>query len=102
MEFLVVLLSAFFFTLVVLFSRGIKSMIIVPVRKLLAGTREVGLGNLEVTIEHRSRDEMMTLIDGFNTMIRNLKAHEQELAELRRRWPGPRWPARSPTRSRTR
>ncbi|MCX6568411.1 MAG: HAMP domain-containing protein, partial [Candidatus Aminicenantes bacterium] len=80
-EFLV-LLSAFFFTLVVLFSRGIKSMIIVPVRKLLAGTREVGLGNLEVTIEHRSRDEMMTLIDGFNTMIRNLKAHEQELAEM--------------------
>jgi signal transduction histidine kinase len=80
-EFLVVI-SAFFVVLVVVFSRGIKSMIIVPVRKLLAGTREVGLGNLEVTIEHRSRDEMMTLIDGFNTMIRNLKAHEQELAEM--------------------
>ena len=80
-EFLV-LLSAFFAAMVVVFSRGIKSMIIVPVRKLLAGTREVGLGNLEVTIEHKSRDEMMTLIDGFNTMIRNLKAHEQELAEM--------------------
>jgi signal transduction histidine kinase len=76
------LLSAFFTVMVVLFSRGIRSMIIVPVRKLLAGTREVGLGNLEVTIEHRSRDEMMTLIDGFNTMIRNLKAHERELAEM--------------------
>ncbi len=76
------LLSALFVLLVVLFSRGIRSMIIVPVRKLLAGTREVGLGNLEVTIEHRSRDEMMTLIDGFNTMIRNLKAHERELAEM--------------------
>ena len=80
-EFLVVL-SAFFLVLVVVFSRGIRSMIIVPVRKLLAGTREVGLGNLEVRIEHRSRDEMMTLIDGFNTMIGNLKAHEQELAEM--------------------
>jgi len=80
-EFLAVL-SAFFLVLVVVFSRGIRSMIIVPVRKLLAGTREVGLGNLEVRIEHRSRDEMMTLIDGFNTMIRNLKAHEQELAEM--------------------
>ncbi|MCU0244841.1 MAG: HAMP domain-containing histidine kinase, partial [Acidobacteria bacterium] len=77
-EFLV-LLSAFFVVLVVLFSRGIRSQIIVPIRKLLAGTREVGLGNLEVAIEHRSRDEMMTLIDGFNTMIRNLRAHEQEL-----------------------
>ena len=80
-EFLVVL-SAFFIVLVVVFSRGIRSMIIVPVRKLVAGTKEVGLGNLEVRIEHRSRDEMMTLIDGFNTMIRNLKAHEQELAEM--------------------
>jgi signal transduction histidine kinase len=80
-EFLVVL-SAFFAVLVAVFSRGIRSMIIVPVRKLLAGTREVGLGNLEVMIEHRSNDEMMTLIDGFNTMIRNLKAHEQELAEM--------------------
>jgi len=80
-EFLAVL-SAFFVVLIVLFSRGIRSMIIVPVRKLLAGTREVGLGNLEVSIQHHSRDEMMTLIDGFNTMIRNLKAHEQELAEM--------------------
>ena len=80
-EFLVVL-SAFFIVLVVLFSRGIKSLFIVPVRKLLAGTREVGLGNLEVSIEHQSRDEMMTLIDGFNTMVRNLRAHEQELAEM--------------------
>jgi signal transduction histidine kinase len=80
-EFLV-LLVAFFSVLVIVFSRGIRSMIIVPVRKLLAGTREVGLGNLEVRIEHRSRDEMMTLIEGFNTMIKNLKAHEQELAEM--------------------
>lgn len=80
-EFLVVL-SAFFIVLVFVFSRGIRSMIIVPVRKLLAGTREVGLGNLEVQIGHRSRDEMMTLIDGFNTMVRNLRAHEQDLAEM--------------------
>jgi signal transduction histidine kinase len=80
-EFLV-LLVAFFTVLVIVFSRGIRSMIIVPVRKLLAGTREVGLGNLEVRIDHKSSDEMMILIDGFNTMIKNLKAHEQELAEM--------------------
>ncbi|HYA48351.1 MAG TPA: HAMP domain-containing sensor histidine kinase, partial [Burkholderiales bacterium] len=80
-EFLV-LLAAFFSILVMVFSRGIRSIVIVPVRKLLAGTREVGLGNLEVRIDHRSRDEMMTLIEGFNTMVRNLKAHEQELAEM--------------------
>jgi signal transduction histidine kinase len=80
-EFLV-LLAAFFSVLVILFSRGIRSIVIVPVRKLLAGTREVGLGNLEVQIDHRSRDEMMTLIEGFNTMVKDLKAHEQELAEM--------------------
>jgi signal transduction histidine kinase len=80
-EFLV-LLIAFFSVVVIVLSRGIRAMIIVPVRKLLAGTREVGLGNLEVQIDHRSRDEMMTLIDGFNTMVKNLKAHEQELAEM--------------------
>jgi signal transduction histidine kinase len=76
------LLAAFFSILVILFSRGIRSIVIVPVRKLLAGTREVGLGNLEVRIDHQSRDEMMTLIEGFNAMIKNLKAHEQELAEM--------------------
>ena len=80
-EFLV-LLSAFFAVLVVVFSRGIRSMIIVPVGKLLAGTRAVGLGDLDVRIEHRSRDEMMTLIEGFNAMIRSLRAREQELAEM--------------------
>jgi signal transduction histidine kinase len=80
-EFLV-LLAAFFTVLVILFSRGIRSIVIVPVRKLLAGTREVGLGNLEVRIDHKSHDEMMTLIDGFNTMTKNLKAHEQELADM--------------------
>ncbi|HVP89871.1 MAG TPA: ATP-binding protein [Terriglobales bacterium] len=80
-EFLI-LLAAFFTLMVVAFSRGIRTIVIVPVRKLLAGTREVGLGNLEVRIDHRSRDEMMTLIDGFNTMVQNLKAHEQELAEM--------------------
>jgi signal transduction histidine kinase len=80
-EFLV-LLAALFIVMVLLFARGIRSMIIVPVRKLLAGTREVGLGNLEVRIDHDSNDEMMTLIEGFNAMTKNLKAHEQELAEM--------------------
>jgi len=80
-EFLI-LLAAFFSILVILFSQRIRSIVIVPVRKLLAGTREVGLGNLEVRVDHRSRDEMMTLIEGFNTMVKDLKTHEQELAEM--------------------
>jgi signal transduction histidine kinase len=80
-EFLV-FISVFFIALVLLLARGMGAMIISPVRKLLAGTKEVSLGNLEISIEHASHDEMKTLIDGFNSMIKNLKKHQQEIAEL--------------------
>jgi len=80
-EFLI-LISIFFAGLVFLFARAIRVMIVVPVRKLLAGTHEVSLGNLEVTIDYPSQDEMKTLVDGFNAMVRNLKAHQQEIAEM--------------------
>ena len=80
-EFLV-FISVFFVIIVLLFARGMGAIIITPIKKLLAGTREVGLGNLEVSIEHRPRDEMRTLIDGFNAMIKNLKRHQQELTEM--------------------
>jgi signal transduction histidine kinase len=80
-EFLV-FVSAFLILVVLIFARGIGRMIISPVKKLLMGTREVGLGNLEITIEHRSHDEMKTLVDGFNAMIKDLKRHQQEIADL--------------------
>ncbi len=80
-EFLV-LLSALFVVLVIVISRSIRSIIIVPVGKLLSATRAVGMGSLDVEIRHDSRDEMMTLIEGFNAMVKNLKAREQELAEM--------------------
>ena len=80
-EFLL-LISIFLAGLVFLFARAIRVMIVVPVRKLLAGTREVSLGNLEVTIDHPSQDEMKTLVDGFNAMVHSLKTHQQELAEM--------------------
>jgi signal transduction histidine kinase len=80
-EFLV-FVSAFLILFVLLFARGIGRMIISPVKKLLAGTREVGLGNLETAVEHRSHDEMKTLVDGFNAMIKDLKRHQQEIADL--------------------
>ncbi len=80
-EFLV-FVSVFFISLVLLFARGIGQTIISPVQKLLAGTREVSLGNLDIFIEHKSHDEMKMLIEGFNTMIKNLKRHQQEIAEL--------------------
>ena len=77
-----ILISVFFLAAVLLFARGIGGMIIKPIQKLLAGTKEVSLGNLEITIPHKTHDEMKTLIDGFNTMIRNLKQHQQDLADM--------------------
>ncbi len=76
------LISVFFLAAVLLFARGIGSMIIKPIQKLLVGTKEVSLGNLEISIPHKTHDEMKTLIDGFNTMTRNLKQHQQDLADM--------------------
>ncbi len=75
-------ISSFFIFIVLLFARGIGSMIITPIQKLLAGTKEVGLGNLEISIPHEHRDEMKTLIDGFNSMVKSLKKHRQDMAEM--------------------
>jgi len=83
-EFLV-FIGIFFVGTVLVLARGIGAMIVTPVRRLLAGTREAALGNLEFEVEYRGRDEMKTLVDGFNAMIRNLKSHQQEMADLGRK-----------------
>ncbi len=80
-EFLV-FISVFFVAVVLILARAMGRMIITPVNKLVAGTREVGLGNLDISVEHRSRDEMKTLVDGFNAMIKDLKRHQEEIADL--------------------
>lgn len=74
--------SVFFILLIAAFSRAIKRMIILPINKLIRATQQVSLGNLDVQVEHRGQDELKSLVDGFNTMVENLKAHEKELAEL--------------------
>ena len=75
-------ISVFFIAVVLVFARGIGDMIVTPIRKLLMGTKEVSSGNLEISIPHKPQDEMKTLIDGFNSMIKNLKKHQQELTDV--------------------
>ena len=75
-------LSVFFVGLVVLLARAIGSMIVTPIRSLLAGTRAAALGNLDFQVDYSRRDEMKTLIDWFNGMIQSLKDHQRELADL--------------------
>jgi signal transduction histidine kinase len=83
-EFLI-FFAVFFIAMVLILARGIGSMIVTPIHRLLAGTREAGLGNLEFSISYDRRDEMKTLVDGFNAMIAGLKQHQRELAELGRK-----------------
>jgi len=80
-EFLL-LASALFALAVAYFARRLGATIITPIRKLLSGTREVSLGNLEISLRHHPDDEMKTLFLGFNAMVRSLKQHQQELAEM--------------------
>ena len=47
-----------------------------PVRALLAGTREVDQGNLEVQLRVTSRDEIGQLMDIFNAMVRGVREKE--------------------------
>jgi len=81
-------ISVFFIAAVLIFARGIGSMIVTPIKKLLLGTKEVSLGNFEVSIQHKPQDEMKTLIDGFNAMVENLKKHQQELADMSKKVAG--------------
>jgi len=80
-EFLL-LASAFFAAAVAFFARRLGATIVTPIRKLLSGTREVSLGNLEISLRHDPDDEMKTLFLGFNAMVRSLKQHQQELADM--------------------
>jgi len=75
-------ISALSLIVVLLFARSLGSLVITPIKQLLTATREVSAGNLEVFIAHRGRDEIQTLIDGFNRMVKSLKQHQQELAEM--------------------
>ncbi|MGQ9801234.1 MAG: sensor histidine kinase [Candidatus Saccharicenans sp.] len=77
--------SVFFILLIAFLVATIKKMVVLPINQLIRATQEVSLGNLDVRVEHQARDELKSLVDGFNTMVENLKAHEKELAELSQR-----------------
>jgi signal transduction histidine kinase len=79
------LISFFFIIIVALLARGLGQSIIRPIQLLLQATKEVSMGNLEVSIFYPKKDEMKTLIDRFNFMVKSLKQHQQELAEMSRK-----------------
>ena len=56
-----------------------KRLIIRPIKKLLAGTREVVSGNYSVQVNIASRDEFGELAHAFNSMTASLKEHVRSI-----------------------
>ncbi len=75
-------ISIFFLLVVIFMARAFGDTIIKPIRLLLQGTEEISMGNLEVSLDYKRKDEMKNLIDRFNNMVKSLKHHQQELAEM--------------------
>ncbi len=68
--------------IVVSLSGGFIWMVVhIPVKKLIAGTKEVSNGNLDHVIDIRSQDEIGVLAQSFNEMTRKLKQAYDEIKQ---------------------
>jgi two-component system nitrogen regulation sensor histidine kinase NtrY len=56
--------------------------IIAPIQSLAEATREVALGNYEITLTPRTDDETGQLVRSFNSMTEDLKAHEHQVRDF--------------------
>ena len=56
-------------------------MIYGPVKKLIAGTKRIAMGDLEHAIEVDSSDELGVLANSFNRMTRDLKRANEEITD---------------------
>lgn len=71
-----IIITSFAILLVTLVSLPLASGMLRPVFRLLEGTREITLGNLDYRIPSKSRDEMGDLVRSFNNMASELKKKE--------------------------
>jgi signal transduction histidine kinase/DNA-binding response OmpR family regulator len=70
---------ALFFSLALIGTIFISRRLTRPITALVAGTRSVAAGNLDVTIPVTSRDELGLLAESFNQMTSQLAANRQRL-----------------------
>jgi signal transduction histidine kinase len=78
-------LLAFFLLLILalLVTWPLAQRITAPIRTLVQGTSRIAEGHLDTRIETRSRDEIKTLVDAFNTMAENLQTQRGALERRR-------------------
>jgi two-component system, NtrC family, nitrogen regulation sensor histidine kinase NtrY len=70
--------------IIIIISSLLANRISEPIRRLTKATESVAQGDLNVQLEHKERGEIKELIEGFNSMTRELQKNQLELAELER------------------
>lgn len=70
--------------LIIIFSTIIANQISHPIRRLTEATKTVAGGDLELELYQHARGEVKELVEGFNSMIKDLHQSRQELAEVER------------------
>lgn len=70
--------------IIIVISTILANNISAPIRRLTKATISVAQGDLNVNIDTKEKGELRDLIEGFNSMTRELQKNQVELAELER------------------
>lgn len=71
--------TALLIPLITLFSIRVSRSFLTPIRRLIAGTKDIAAGKSGVQIEVRSNDEFGELTNSFNSMATSLEDKEREI-----------------------
>lgn len=80
MKYFITLMTAITLAVVMIIAFFLSASISRPIRALTALTTEAEAGNLDMTIELDTRDELGTLARSFNTMLAHLRQRTEQLA----------------------
>ncbi len=70
--------------IIIIISTLLSNRISLPIRRLTKATESVAQGDLNVYIQNKEKGEIKDLLDGFNSMTKELQKNQIELAELER------------------
>jgi len=70
--------------LIIFFSTIISNRISSPIHKLTRAAKSIGQGDFDISIEVKEKGELKELVEGFNTMAKEIQNNQIEMAELER------------------